>query len=196
MVVYSLMRKLRIDVSGHRTLRNLYNGVVSLQGVKNNLPRACTNYRTPTLCFFPQNIIGNIKTPLFILNAAYDSYQIPSTIAPASADPLGYWRDCRYNLAKCSPGQLKVLQGFRNHMLHAVKGFARSKQNGLFMNSCFAHCQSERQNLWFSDNSPVLKNKPIAVAVGDWYFNRTEVKAVDCPYPCDNACLRKITQTG
>lgn len=34
-----------------------------------------------------------------------------------------------------------------------------SKQNGLFINSCFAHCQTERQDTWFGDNSPVVGNK-------------------------------------
>jgi len=28
----------------------------------------------------------------------------------------------------------------------------------------------------------------IAQSVGDWYFDREDVKAVDCPYPCDNTC--------
>ncbi|XP_028197045.1 pectin acetylesterase 5-like [Glycine soja] len=50
-------------------------------------------------------------------------------------------------------------EGFRNQMLNAIKGFSRSPQNGLFINSCFAHCQSERQDTWFADNSPVIGNK-------------------------------------
>lgn len=104
-------------------------------------------------------------------------------------------------------------------MLNSVKDFSRSKQNGLFINSCFAHCQTERQDTWFSDNSPVVGNKVsehatsfnvvfvdacyvflciylihienmqvIALAVGDWYFDRAGVKVIDCPYPCDNTC--------
>jgi len=28
----------------------------------------------------------------------------------------------------------------------------------------------------------------IAKSVGDWYFDRAEVKAIDCRYPCDNTC--------
>jgi len=28
----------------------------------------------------------------------------------------------------------------------------------------------------------------IALAVGDWYFDREGVKVIDCPYPCDNTC--------
>ena len=30
--------------------------------------------------------------------------------------------------------------------------------------------------------------QPIAIAVGDWYFDRAGVKAIDCPYPCDKTC--------
>ncbi|KAI4349852.1 hypothetical protein L6164_010400 [Bauhinia variegata] len=176
------------DVSGGRTLRNMYSGVVGLQGVQKNLPRICLNHHDPTSCFFPQNLIASVRTPLFILNAAYDSWQIQSSIAPPSADRHGYWRDCRLNHAKCTASQIHFLQGFRNQMLNAVKDFSRSSQNGLFINSCFAHCQSERPDTWFSDDSPVIGNKPIAIAVGDWYFDRAGVKAIDCPYPCDNSC--------
>ncbi|KAG5244588.1 hypothetical protein OIU76_003243 [Salix suchowensis] len=177
-----------VDISGGRTLRNLYGGVVGLQRVQNNLPRICINHLDPTSCFFPQNVIGNVKTPLFILNAAYDSWQIQSSLAPPSADPAGYWSNCRKDHSKCSAPQIQFLQRFRNQMLNAIKGFSRSRQNGLFINSCFAHCQSERQDTWFGDNSPVLGNKPIALAVGDWYFDRSGEKAIDCPYPCDSSC--------
>ena len=30
----------------------------------------------PYQCFFPQNLVANIQTPLFILNTAYDSWQV------------------------------------------------------------------------------------------------------------------------
>ncbi|KAJ0078894.1 hypothetical protein Patl1_24640 [Pistacia atlantica] len=143
-----------VDVSGGRTLRSLYSGVVGLQGVESHLPRICTNHLDPTSCFFPQNIIGHVKTPLFILNAAYDSWQIQSSLAPPSADPAGYWHNCRLNHAKCTPSQINFLQGFRNQVLNAVKGFSMA----------------------------------IAIAVGDWYFDRTGVKVIDCPYPCDKTC--------
>lgn len=177
-----------IDVSRGRALRKFFSGVVGLQGVQKNLPRICTNHLDPTSCFFPQNLIAGVRTPLFILNTAYDSWQIQSSLAPSSADPHGFWHDCRLNHAKCTTSQIQYLQGFRNQMLNAIKGFSRARQNGLFINSCFAHCQSERPDTWFADNSPVIGNKAIALAVGDWYFDRAVVKAIDCPYPCDNTC--------
>lgn len=30
-------------------------------------------------CFFPQNLIANIRTPMFILNAAYDAWQVSNS---------------------------------------------------------------------------------------------------------------------
>uniref|UniRef100_A0A7N0U7Y7 Pectin acetylesterase n=1 Tax=Kalanchoe fedtschenkoi TaxID=63787 RepID=A0A7N0U7Y7_KALFE len=177
-----------VDVAGGHSLRNLFNGVVTLQGAQKNLPHTCTNHLDPTSCFFPQNLIGNVKTPMFLVNAAYDSWQIQASLAPNSADPHGYWTGCKMNHAQCSASQILFLQRFRNQMLNAVRGFSMSGKNGLFINSCFAHCQTERQDTWFANNSPLIGNKGIAIAVGDWYFDRAGVKAIDCAYPCDKTC--------
>ncbi|XP_058214131.1 pectin acetylesterase 12-like isoform X2 [Rhododendron vialii] len=116
------------------------------------------------------------------------SLQVQESLAPAAADPSGYWRDCKMDHAQCTEAQVQFLQGFRNHMLNAVKGFSTSEQNGLFINSCFAHCQTERQDTWFADDSPLIGTKGIALGVGDWYFDRADIKAIDCPYPCDKTC--------
>ncbi|XP_022899218.1 pectin acetylesterase 12-like, partial [Olea europaea var. sylvestris] len=53
-----------VDISGGHTLREFFGGVVSLQGVKKNLPSSCTEHLDPTSCFFPQNLIANIETPM------------------------------------------------------------------------------------------------------------------------------------
>ncbi|KAL6228162.1 PREDICTED: pectin acetylesterase 3 isoform X2 [Fragaria vesca subsp. vesca] len=177
-----------IDVSGGHTLRNLYAGVVSLQEVQKNLPKTCINHLDPTSCFFPQNLVANVKTPMFLLNAAYDAWQLQASLAPPSADPHGLWNECKSNHAECNSSQIQFLQDFRNQMLNAVKDFSMSSENGLFINSCFAHCQSERQDTWFADDSPLLDNQAIALSVGDWYFNRRMVKAIDCAFPCDSTC--------
>ncbi|XP_054802046.1 pectin acetylesterase 12-like isoform X3 [Prosopis cineraria] len=148
-----------VDVSGGRTLRNLFGGVVKLQGVQKNLPERCLNKLDPTSCFFPQNLINDVKTPLFILNAAYDAWQLQASLAPPSADPHGSWNNCKSNHANCNSSQIRFLQDFRNQMLNVLKGFSLSSQTGLYINSCFAHCQSERQDTWFADDSPLINKK-------------------------------------
>ncbi|KAK2644282.1 hypothetical protein Ddye_019477 [Dipteronia dyeriana] len=176
-----------IDISGRRTSRNMFGSLVSLQNVW-NLPQRCTKRLNPILCFFPQHSIPSVKTPLFLLNTAYDSWQIQASLAPPSADPHGRWHECRNNFVRCSSSQIQFLQGFRSQMLYAVRGLSKHRKNGIFINSCFAHCQSERQDTWFDQTSPRIRNKRIAEYVGNWYFDRANVKAIDCPYPCDNTC--------
>ncbi|KAK9287779.1 hypothetical protein L1049_016219 [Liquidambar formosana] len=102
-----------IDVSGGRTLRNMLSGVVSLQGVQKNLPWTCTKRLHPTLCFFPQHLIASVKTPFFLLNSAYDSWQIQASLAPLSADPHGYWHECRLNYDHYHPNQYSINTWFK-----------------------------------------------------------------------------------
>ncbi|KAK1359046.1 hypothetical protein POM88_043520 [Heracleum sosnowskyi] len=63
---------------------------------------------------------------------------------------------------------IDVLQGFRHEMLNALRLFMDSCLGGLFINSCFAHCQSESEDTWSGADSPGVNNKTIAEAVGDW----------------------------
>ncbi|KAJ8511729.1 hypothetical protein OPV22_002163 [Ensete ventricosum] len=178
------------DVSGKYTIRSFFGSLVSLQGVQKNLNPNCTSsYGVDAYqCFFPQHALSYIRTPYFILNSAYDVYQFHHIFVPPSADPRGGWNRCKLNPMACSPIQIAILQGFRNEMLKALQSFEGSRNGGMFINSCFTHCQSEPQEAWFGSNSPRLHNKTIAEAVGDWYFERGVAKEVDCPYPCDSTC--------
>jgi hypothetical protein len=143
-------------------------------------------------CFFPQNEVKQTQTPLFILNAAYDSWQVRNILVPGVADPRGTWRSCKHDIDQCSAAQLRVLQGFRDDFLKAVAEQGSSASRGLFINSCFVHCQSETQELWFSSDSPMLGNTTIADAVGDWFFDRSLFQKIDCPYPCDSTCHNRV----
>lgn len=183
-----------VDVAGGRTMRAFFDGIVNLQGVAKNLPGYCTSRMDATSCFFPENLVARIRTPLFLLNTAYDVWQLQASLAPPRSDPRGYWRPCKLNNANCNENQISFLQGFRNEMLNALKTFSLAAENGLFINSCFAHCQSERQDTWFGSDSPAIGNKGIAKSVGDWYFDKLTVKEIDCPYPCDKTCHNLVSR--
>ncbi|KAG2304994.1 hypothetical protein Bca4012_064066 [Brassica carinata] len=181
-----------VDVSGGRSLRKLYTDVIEFQTIANQLPDDCLERLNPTSCFFAQNLINKVIPPLFILNAAYDSWQIQESLTSKSADPSGSWSDCSFNIAKCNASQIKFFQGFRTRMVNLLGAFKEQRKNGVFLNSCFSHCQTESQDTWYSKNSPAIKNKRIAVAVGDWFFERGGAKLIDCPYPCDKTCRNLI----
>ncbi|CDY50900.1 BnaCnng19920D [Brassica napus] len=105
-----------VDISGGRTLRRMYSGVVNTQ------------------CFFPQNIISQVMTPLYILNSAFDSWQIGNSLAPPSADSSGSWHDCSF-MFRCNAAQKKVLEGFRISMLNALETFLTTRKNGVLITS-------------------------------------------------------------
>ncbi|KAK0597713.1 hypothetical protein LWI29_027924 [Acer saccharum] len=161
------------------------NWLLQFEGIEQNLNPNCTkSLDDPELCFFPQYALKYIETPFFVLNSAYDVFQFHHGLAPPSADKRGHWNRCSFDPAACNANQIDVLQGFRNDMLAAL----HSRLDGMFVNSCFAHCQSESQDTWFADDSPRIHDKTIAEAVGDWYYNRRVTKEIDCPYPCDSSC--------
>ncbi|XP_062153496.1 pectin acetylesterase 9 [Alnus glutinosa] len=182
------------DISLNSTMRFFYKQLVSLQGVEQNLDKNCTSsLKLPYLCFFPQFALKYISTPFFILNSAYDVYQFHHILVPPSADLHGEWNHCRLNPAACDVNQIETLQGFRRDMLLALRVFIKySRRGGAFINSCFAHCQSESQDTWFDVDSPRIRNKTIAESVGDWYFSRRVTKQIDCAYPCDTTCHNLI----
>ncbi|KAJ7953314.1 Pectin acetylesterase [Quillaja saponaria] len=180
------------DVSGADHIKTFFTQVVATHGSAKNLPPSCTKRLSPGLCFFPQYVAPQIRTPFFIVNAAYDSWQIKNILAPGVSDPHGIWRNCKLDVKKCSTSQLKTMQDFRLEFLRAVRVVGTSSAKGLFIDSCYAHCQTEMQETWLRSDSPVLAKTTIAKAVGDWFFDRNPFQKIDCPYPCNPTCHNRI----
>ncbi|KAG6529603.1 hypothetical protein ZIOFF_011812 [Zingiber officinale] len=163
------------DIAGEETIKAYYNDVVTTHGSAKNLP-GCNSAMEPAMASSFEVI-----TPLFILNSAYDSWQVSNILVPETADPNGTWKDCKLHISQCSPTQLKVLQGeqietrtltrrkidrsvclhiaeYRGNFLNALKALDELRSMGMFINSCFIHGQTEWQEAWFGANSPTLNN--------------------------------------
>ncbi|XP_078440115.1 pectin acetylesterase 8-like [Wolffia australiana] len=177
-----------MSINGQQSIKSFFNGVVSLHGSANHLSPSCTSQMAPSMCFFPQYMAWRIQSPLFLLNPAYDSWQISNILVPYAADPSGSWKSCKTDIKQCSQSQLDVLQSYRNHFLDAINGLGSSSTRGMFINSCFIHCQSEDQRTWLWQGSPNLNSTQIGRAVGDWYYDRRGFQQIDCAYPCNPSC--------
>uniref|UniRef100_A0A803N180 Pectin acetylesterase n=1 Tax=Chenopodium quinoa TaxID=63459 RepID=A0A803N180_CHEQI len=81
------------DVAHNDTIRSLFHDVVSLQGVEQNLNQECTSSQSDP----KQYLLSYIKTPLFILNSAYDTWQFHNILVPSLADRKGKWNNCKKN---------------------------------------------------------------------------------------------------
>lgn len=84
-----------------------------------------------------------------------NSYKVPILLYL----PFSRFQDFWSLVSNKSSISTQIGTGFRTHILNQIKGFAASRQTGVFLNSCFAHCQSERQDTWFANNSPKIGNK-------------------------------------
>ncbi|KAG5099645.1 hypothetical protein AAZX31_16G098000 [Glycine max] len=180
------------DISGAHFIQQYYSEVVSTHGSAKNLPTSCTSKLSPTLCFFPQYVASHISTPIFVVNSAYDSWQIRYIFVPGSADPSDSWNSCKVNMSNCSPDQLSKLQGFKSEFERALSEVGDSPSKGMFIDSCYAHCQTEPQETWFKTDSPKLANTTIAKAVADWFYGRSSFRHVDCNYPCNPSCQNRV----
>ncbi|XP_020274330.1 pectin acetylesterase 5-like isoform X2 [Asparagus officinalis] len=147
------------DISGKRTMQSFYNEVVRLQDVGRNLPNECTKRTKPSQCFFPRELIKTIKTPFFIVNPGYDFWQIQHILVPKASDPELHWLRCKKNIHHCDSNQIYVLQGYRTSMLDALSEFQHKKDAGMFINSCYMHCQTANNITWHSPTSPRINNK-------------------------------------
>ncbi|KAK9154289.1 hypothetical protein Sjap_001769 [Stephania japonica] len=176
------------DISGNYTMRSFNHEVVNLQGVAQSLNKDCVSRMEPSQCFFPQEILKHVQTPVFLVNPAYDFWQIQNILAPVASDPRQYWRNCKLSIKNCNQSQIDALHEFRNSMLKALSEFQQKEDSGIYINSCFSHCQTWMASTWHSSNSPRVNNKTIAEAVGDWFFSRKTAKEVDCTYPCNPTC--------
>lgn len=180
------------NIIGAEYINDFYNGVVTTHGSAKNLPSSCTSRLAPNMCFFPQHMAQTIDTPLFILNPAYDTWQIGNILVPDIADPDRAWTDCKLDIRRCNSTQLQTLHDFRAKFLDALASLGKCKSRGMFINSCYAHCQSEPQETWFGPDSPVLDDTTIAEAVGNWFYERSSFQKIDCPYPCDASCHNSV----
>ncbi|CAJ2637931.1 unnamed protein product [Trifolium pratense] len=113
----------RRDVSGTQHIKQFFSQIVTKHGSAGNLPRSCISRLSPRLCFFPQYVVSQITTPIFFVNATYDSWQLKNILAPGVADPHGHWHSCKLDINNCSSNQPDLIQGFRTQFLRTLTFF-------------------------------------------------------------------------
>ncbi|KAK9077770.1 hypothetical protein SSX86_006108 [Deinandra increscens subsp. villosa] len=175
------------DLSGGYHFEQYYDKIVTLHGSAKNLPSGCTSNMKPGLCFYPQYAMPYIKTPLFVVNSAYDIWQVFNILSSHEADPNGSFNKCKNNLSECSATELKRLQDFRSEFLGAISVVANSSTKGMFINTCYTHCETD-QTIWFEKPTSKLGNKTMAEGVGDWFFDKNGFQKIDTEHVDPHYC--------
>ncbi|KAL1551668.1 [Wnt protein] O-palmitoleoyl-L-serine hydrolase [Salvia divinorum] len=161
------------------TAIDYFSRTVEFHKLAEYLPKSCTQRLPPELCFFAENVVNDIQTPLFLLNSYFDRYQLSSLVAPNPPNEVG-WYNCTHetlNLPNCTNNQEHLIRDFRTMFLKTLDGLDDNPSRGLFIISCHIH-----DILWDPLNwqgKITLQNKTIQQAVGDWYFERSSVQLID-----------------
>ncbi|XP_042055944.1 pectin acetylesterase 11-like [Salvia splendens] len=159
---------------------SFFSRVVSTHGLTNTLPTTCTSKFSPALCLFPENLVPDVQTPLFLIESAFDSYQISLTLYQ---DRSQSWINCIRNLMSCNLTEIEIMKDFRFTFINTLKSTIAnsSSRRGYFVHNCYRHGHIEeiRGSTCSLIVGNGLANKNIAEAVGDWYFDRSEFQEMD-----------------
>ncbi|KAL1807141.1 hypothetical protein ACET3Z_030209 [Daucus carota] len=161
------------------------SGFVNLHGSVTYLPLSCTSKMDAASCLYPRNVVPDIQTPMFLLNSAYDTFQVASTIRlPENSN-----RSCLYNLTGCPTAVLDAWINFRTKFLQEVTDLGNLSTRGLFINACHTHSQSEFQSKWLGDPDSMLDNMTISEAVGEWYNDNKLIQLIDREHIYPRQCV-------
>ncbi|CAN4091068.1 unnamed protein product [Withania somnifera] len=148
---------------------SLFRDVVTLHGSTPVLPASCLSTMKPEMCFFPENIQQDIKTPFFTLMSAFDSYQVANIIG----SNIGEYIRAR----NCTESQNNTLKELRSEFLRALPKPNDPKQRGAFIDSFNRHTQLE---LWWNKvNATPVSNQTTIKVFGDWYYDRKYSYIID-----------------
>ena len=128
-------------------------------------------------CLLAEYLVPHITTPLFVINSAYDAYQL-SDIAGSDCVPT-----------RPNPCNASVALAYGDCLRAAAAAIGRIRRNGVYMTSCFVHgmvvnyCSGQRTPAcvgWNPLESGSRKwnytievdGRTPAQAFGDWYYGR------------------------
>ncbi|KAL1541912.1 [Wnt protein] O-palmitoleoyl-L-serine hydrolase [Salvia divinorum] len=156
---------------------NKFRKIVLFHELAGFLPESCTQRLAPELCLFPENVVNDIQTPLFLLNSDFDQFQISVLVLPNSTNEEG-WRDCKSNnsilpsctknnsyLPCCTDNQQQLITDFQASFLKTLEKLDDNPSRGLFITSCYAHDFIPYPPYW--KGTPTFQNKTIQQVMGD-----------------------------
>ncbi|VFQ91514.1 unnamed protein product [Cuscuta campestris] len=148
---------------------DVFCDVVSLHRPDNALPRRCTAKMGAGACFIPRNLVRYIESPFFLMNSAFDSFQVTNTFSK----PL-HGRVMNHRVGR---GDLALLRDFRGQTIRALPRPSRMK--GYLITSLFIHRLGTVQG-YKGPKFPGRKSKSFESALVDWFFDRaTNVRFID-----------------
>ncbi|KAL7159700.1 hypothetical protein ABFS83_01G045400 [Erythranthe nasuta] len=171
------------DLPGAKGREDRFADVINTHKLAERLPASCTSKMDPKLCLFAENLIGDVQTPLFLVETSFDRWQIEKNFVAFLGDEAAQlWsNNCTRNVTRCTSAQFRTMQDFQKVYLNTIqKAVDKSANRGLFVNTCLLHGHlSNRDGMCSSVVGNVLQGDTIRKAIGEWYFDRSPFQAID-----------------
>ena len=120
-------------------IREQYQHIFVMQNCSGGVNSDCIRSKKGSerwQCFMAQYTYPYIKTPIFVLNAEYDTWQLENILQVGCKAP------------NCNDKQMLKVAYWRTKFLKAILPVIRSTTNGLFTDACLKHCQSLIDRTW------------------------------------------------
>nr|GME09126.1 pectin acetylesterase 8-like [Ipomoea batatas] len=169
------------SIVGNKTFDRVFQGLIDLHGSAPMLPASCSaKVSRPFLCFFPQYILKNIATPVFIVMSAFDRVQIQYDLSFEHFD-------CLVNKT-CSLVEMTAIQELRLELLDALPTTSSPSFRGIWLTSCITHDVTEFS--WVASKMMRIDNKTYPQAFADWFYDRSAIQAIDFSTEAKNLSAR------
>ncbi|XP_057772738.1 pectin acetylesterase 7-like isoform X2 [Salvia miltiorrhiza] len=169
---------------GYENRENFFANVIKTHKLANSLSPACTSKRNSSLCFFPEYLVEDIQTPLFMLESAFDRFQLTSLV-------LGI-TNCTTYLTRCNSTELGIMRDFRSTFIKTLEQRVHNSSNrGMFVHSCYLHDHVLKSDEW---TCLAIANRTMRQAVADWYFDRSSFREIDTKNDSPRNCTNKFCQ--
>lgn len=158
-------------MKGDKIFQSSFEFLVNSMGSAKSLHQECTSKMRPSLCFFPQNFLQYVKTPIFLTMSAFDQIQLKYGLSES-------YEQCAIN-SNCTSNELKTIQELRLHFLSLLPK-SNSQSIAIWISNCVTH--EFTYFSWYGrDKIKVMGDKTYAEAFGDWYFDRntSPIRAID-----------------
>jgi hypothetical protein len=132
-------------------------------------------------CIMAPYVLPFVKTPIFILNSFYDSWQMGNVVG---VDSPSFQNCASHGPAGCNASELVAANRFQAQLVAQVMAGVK-KTDGYALESCWAHCQMWSNSMW-SNFRIAGHTHSVRDAVEKWFsqLNRPkpsiQYRQVDC----------------
>ncbi|KAL6556497.1 hypothetical protein OROGR_005785 [Orobanche gracilis] len=133
-------------------------------------------------CLFPEYLVEDIQTPFFIIESSFDYIQVKDMWTPNIGGGKQEWDNCvAKNLIFLQLHSIgdhpRISENFYRYIAKSQVFFNEGNVCSHLLQHTHIHSNQDTACSFLMNN--LLKNKTVAEAIGDWYFDRNCFREID-----------------